>query len=52
MRRGEDRDKREINKLFSSLQQKYNQIRTSHYPDDTNDSQHPLSTPIQNPQVY
>ena len=48
MRTGEERERREVNKLFVSLQQKYDKIRSSHYQGDTKDTHFP----IQNPQVY
>ncbi|KAI6657489.1 X-ray radiation resistance-associated protein 1 [Oopsacas minuta] len=47
---GGDREKREVQKLFDSLQHKYNKIRTS--SQYNNDTDIPLSTHIQNPQVY
>ena len=52
MRRGGEKERREVSKLFASLQQKYNKLRTSHYHDDTKETHIPLSTSIQNPQVY
>eukprot|EP00800_Vazella_pourtalesii_P017569 TRINITY_DN5390_c0_g1_i2.p1 TRINITY_DN5390_c0_g1~~TRINITY_DN5390_c0_g1_i2.p1 ORF type:complete len:318 (+),score=104.73 TRINITY_DN5390_c0_g1_i2:452-1405(+) len=49
IKKGGDKEKREVQKLFASLQNKYNKLRTtSHYQNENNT----LSTQIQNPQVY